>query len=116
MRSFPKLSPIPSARCCPRLAGRGSVAQGICSLLRACEALLQQLQESCIITVMRLGIHQGVCPRLTYGRSSEKQGCLQNISSQWEHQFAVMFRVGEEDDERQDSWAGDGWGTRLDDQ
>src|SRR5215211_3717514 len=27
-----------------------------------------------------------------------------------------MFRVGEEDDEQQDSWAGDGWGTRLDDQ
>ena len=50
--------------------------------LRASEAFLRQLQEGCIITVMRLGTHQGVRPRLTYGRSSEKQGCLQNISSQ----------------------------------
>ena len=50
--------------------------------LRACEALLRQLQESCIITVMHLGTHQGVRTRLTYGRSSEKHRCLQNISSQ----------------------------------
>ena len=50
--------------------------------LRASEALLRQLQESCIITVMRLGTHQGVRPRLTYGRSFEKHRCLQNISSQ----------------------------------
>jgi hypothetical protein len=50
--------------------------------LRACEALLRQLQESRIITVMRLGTHQGARPRLTYGRSSEKHRCLQNISSQ----------------------------------
>ena len=32
--------------------------------LRASEALLRQLQESCIITVMRLSTHQGVRPRL----------------------------------------------------
>ena len=50
--------------------------------LRASEALLRRLQESCIITVMRLGTHQGVRLRLTCGRSSEKHRCLQNISSQ----------------------------------
>jgi hypothetical protein len=44
--------------------------------LRASEAFLRQLQEGCIITVMRLGTHQGVRPRLTYGRSSESIGAF----------------------------------------
>ena len=44
--------------------------------LRASEALLRRLQESCIITVMRLGTHQGVRPRLTYGRTSESMGAF----------------------------------------